>query len=141
MLATTFFRWRAPMLLLLHSPWSTPLTQQVVSALFAGFDTTSCTLARVVQLLGSSDSEELVHQLVQELNVHAASDKSALHRGTASSMGSAAHCVLKAFPLLDAIVFEVGRWVQLFVPAVRITPCAWPCNVFPPNLCVHNRSL
>lgn len=84
-------------------------TQQVVNALYAGYDTTSTTIARVLQCLASADSEEVVHQLVNELNGNTATGESKLDEDSSSSMGTSAQGIFKQFPLLDAVVLEAGR--------------------------------
>ncbi|CAM9217969.1 unnamed protein product [Ectocarpus sp. 8 AP-2014] len=76
-----------------------------VVALFGGIDTTSVTLTRMLQLLGTSeDGKEIMDQLIDELNNDATSGDIALEGGAASSVGT-----LESLPLLEALVLESTR--------------------------------
>ncbi|CAM9885429.1 unnamed protein product [Ectocarpus sp. 4 AP-2014] len=76
-----------------------------VVALFGGIDTTSVTLTRMLQLLGTAeDGKEVMDQLIDELNNDATSGDIALEGGAAGSVGT-----LESLPLLDALVLESTR--------------------------------
>lgn len=85
--------------------------QQVIFALFAGFDTTSVTLARILQLLGSAGGKKVAEELVEELNHRAPVDGESNQDGSAKSAGRSSPEVFGAFPLLEAVVLESSRFV------------------------------
>lgn len=102
---------RFPLPRILTAPYAIQLrAYQVVASLFAGYDTTTATLARVLQLLGSADSKHVIHQLVQELSGAAPTGKTVLKEGTENGKEDiSTKGILGAFPLLDAIVHESYR--------------------------------
>lgn len=85
--------------------------QQVIFALFAGFDTTSVTLARMLQLLGSAGGKKVAEELVEELNHRTAVDGENTPGGASKSAERSSPGVFGAFPLLEAVVLESSRFV------------------------------
>lgn len=83
--------------------------EQLVIALFAGYDTTSVTLMRIVQFLALDDGPAAAEALKQELDSNdiSAADK----MGDASYMKSDRPLsgLLKNFPILEAVLYEANR--------------------------------
>ncbi|CAN0343968.1 unnamed protein product, partial [Hapterophycus canaliculatus] len=87
------------------------IVDNVILSLFAGTDTTSVTLTRVLQLLATADDgDDIVGKLRQELSNDASSDDDELDgsAGTSSSDASRAG-IFAMFPLLDAVILEAFR--------------------------------
>jgi len=85
--------------------------KKVILSLFAGTDTTSVTLTRILQLLATADDgKEIVASLLRELRNEATSDDDELDDTTKTGKGGASReGVLSAFPLLDAVILEAFR--------------------------------
>lgn len=87
--------------------------QQVIFGLFAGFDTTSVLLTRILQLLGSAKGKNVAEELVGELNRLTAGDDDPIQDGgTTRSARKSPPGVFGAFPLLEAVVLETSRFVR-----------------------------
>lgn len=80
-------------------------------SLFAGTDTTSVTLTRVLQLLATADDgKDIIAKLRQELRNAARSDDDELDDSTGSGSGGASRAgIFASFPLLDAVILEAFR--------------------------------
>lgn len=84
--------------------------------LFAGYDTTAAALARILQLLGSKSSKDIVDQLIDEINgTVAAASESELeecpHSREATATKAQRRGVLASYPFLDAVIHEATRYV------------------------------
>lgn len=71
---------------------------QIVTALFAGFETTSVSIARMLELLPSPGGEGLAEDLLRELNSNELQDP----RGSKDGL-------LSPYPLLRSFVLEGAR--------------------------------
>lgn len=81
-------------------------------ALFAGYDTTSVTLARMLQLLASAEGKGLVDRLLAELKTNYIVDEEGkLNDDVGKTIGKGASGIFEAFPLLESIVLENSRYV------------------------------
>ena len=87
-----------------HSP------NQIISSLFAGYDTTAVTLSRMVQLLGSEKGKNVVTQLVEELNRTETSRENSMHDDAKSAPESG---IFKRYPMLYATFLESSRYVRM----------------------------
>lgn len=89
----------------------TPSSVQVILSLFAGTDTTSMTLTRVLQHLATADDgKDIVIKLRQELSNAASSDDDELDDRTGTGSGGASRAgILATFPLLDVVILEAFR--------------------------------
>ncbi|CAM9850857.1 unnamed protein product [Ectocarpus sp. 8 AP-2014] len=84
------------------------IIDNVITILFAGKDTTSVTLTRMLQLLGTAqDGKEIMDQLIDELSKAATVDGGEREGGTAAGLPGAG--LLTSFPLLNAVVLEANR--------------------------------
>ncbi|CAB1106783.1 unnamed protein product [Ectocarpus sp. CCAP 1310/34] len=81
---------------------------RVITILFAGKDTTSATLTRMLQLLGTAeDGKEIMDQLTDELSEAATVDNGDCEEFTAAGLPGAV--LITSFPLLNAVVLEANR--------------------------------
>ncbi|CAM9890676.1 unnamed protein product [Ectocarpus sp. 8 AP-2014] len=84
------------------------IIDNVITILFAGKDTTSVTLARMLQLLGTAeDGKEIMDQLIDELSKAVTVDDGERKDGTAAGLPGAG--LFTSFPLLNAVVLEANR--------------------------------
>lgn len=108
----------------------------MISGLFGGYETTSVTLARVLQLLGSANSDELIQRLVQELDADARTDGTTPNSGATISKNKAVQGIFSGFPLLDAVVLESFRLAPIDVVAPQKTSPLFNnirCPALPPQ--------
>lgn len=82
---------------------------QIIGSLFAGYDTTAATLARMVQLLGSEEGNIVAKQLVKELNQTRPSRESTPQDEEKSVPESG---IFKRYPLLYATFLESSRYIR-----------------------------
>ena len=81
----------------------------MISALFAGTDTTAVTLTRLLQSIKTADDgEEIVEKLIEELS-NDASNNVELDETLGTGSGASRAGILGAFPLLDAVILESFR--------------------------------
>ncbi|CAM9611039.1 unnamed protein product [Ectocarpus sp. 6 AP-2014] len=84
------------------------IIDNVINILFAGKDTTSVTLTRMLQLLGTAeDGKEIMDQLIDELSKAATVDDGEREDGTAAGLPGAG--LFTSCPLLNAVVLEANR--------------------------------
>ena len=95
-----------------HSNTALSPSEQVITSINAGTDTTASTLTRMLQLLATADDgKEITASLRSELSNEATtSDDNELDDTTGTGKGGASReGILGAFPLLDAVILETFR--------------------------------